>query len=115
MSMHDDQNEPNYIEFDGYEPPPLSLLDVPERKTIEIDEETLKKNSLLIEKIMKEYDVDGRVVAIYPGPVVTMYEFEPAAGTKVSKFSGIEDDLSLMLGGLMYVLCLISLARQRWV
>lgn len=84
---------------EGYEPPPLALLDAPERKKIEIDEETLKKNSLLVEKKVKDFDVDGRVVAIHPGPVITMYEFEPSPGTKVGKIVNLEDDLSLTLGG----------------
>lgn len=84
---------------EGYEPPPLALLDAEERRSVEVDEETLKKNSLLLEKKLKDFDVEGRVIAIHPGPVITMYEYEPSAGTKVNKIVGLQDDLSLTLGG----------------
>lgn len=84
---------------EGYEPPPLSLLDADDRKKVEVDEEALKKNSMLVEMKLKDFDVEGKVTAIHPGPVITMYEFEPAAGTKVNKIVGLQDDLSLTLGG----------------
>ncbi len=48
---------------------------------------------------MKDYDVEGRVTEIHPGPVVTMYEFEPTPGTKVNKIVNLESDLSLTMGG----------------
>ncbi|HPQ81178.1 MAG TPA: DNA translocase FtsK, partial [bacterium] len=95
----DDQLRFQRMSSEGYEPPPLALLDAPERQKVEVDEETLKKNSLLVEKKLRDFDVEGRVIAIHPGPVITMYEFEPAAGTKVSKIAGLQDDLSLTLGG----------------
>ncbi|MFA4874291.1 MAG: DNA translocase FtsK 4TM domain-containing protein, partial [bacterium] len=94
-----DQLKFQRISAEGYEPPPISLLDAGEGSKIEIDEETLKKNSMLLEKKLKDFDVDGRVVAIHPGPVITMYEYEPSAGTKVNKIVGLQDDLSLTLGG----------------
>lgn len=95
----DDQLRFQRMSAEGYEPPPLGLLDAPERQKVEVDEETLKKNSMLVEKKLRDFDVEGRVIAIHPGPVITMYEFEPAAGTKVSKIAGLQDDLSLTLGG----------------
>ncbi len=88
-----------HMTAEGYEPPPLSLLDADERTRTEVDEETLKKNSLLLERKLLDFGVEGSVTAIHPGPVITMYEFEPKAGTKVSKISGLQDDLSLALGG----------------
>ncbi|MFH0800128.1 MAG: DNA translocase FtsK 4TM domain-containing protein [Pseudomonadota bacterium] len=95
----DDQLKFHKMCSEGYEPPPLGLLDAPERKKIEIDEETLKKNSQVVENKVKDFDVEGHVTAIHPGPVITMYEFEPAPGTKVGKIVNLEDDLSLTLGG----------------
>ncbi len=94
-----DQLKFQKISAEGYEPPPISLLDAGEGSKVEIDEETLKKNSMLLEMKLKDFDVDGHVTAIHPGPVITMYEFEPAAGTKVNKIVGLQDDLSLTLGG----------------
>ncbi|MBI4212309.1 MAG: DNA translocase FtsK 4TM domain-containing protein, partial [Deltaproteobacteria bacterium] len=84
---------------ESYVPPPISLLDAPEGKKIDIDEEALRKNSLLLEKKLMDFEVQGRVTAIHPGPVITMYEFEPSPGTKVNKVVNLEDDLSLALGG----------------
>ncbi|MBT3182772.1 MAG: DNA translocase FtsK [Deltaproteobacteria bacterium] len=83
----------------GYEAPPLALLDADQRKNVVIDEETLKKNSLLLERKLKDFDVEGHVTAIHPGPVITMYEFEPARGTKINKIVNLQDDLSLALSG----------------
>ena len=84
---------------EGYKPPPLSLLDSPERGNVDIDEESLKANSMLLSRKLLDFGVEGTVTAIHPGPVITMYEFEPAAGTKVGKIVGLQDDLSLTLGG----------------
>ena len=83
----------------GFSPPPLSMLDSDQQKISPVDEAILKKNAQLLEKKMQDYDVQGRVTEIHPGPVVTMYEFEPAAGTKVSKIVNLESDLSLTMGG----------------
>ncbi len=80
--------------------PPLALLDpVPVSETQAIDEETLKVSSVLLESKLRDYGVEGRVTEIHPGPVVTMYEFEPAAGVKVNKITNLADDLSLSMGG----------------
>ena len=82
----------------GYTTPPVSLLDAEEKK-ITIDEGVLKKNAQLLELKLKDYDVEGHVTEIHPGPIITMYEFEPAAGTKVNKIVNLESDLSLNMGG----------------
>ncbi|MBN1283328.1 MAG: DNA translocase FtsK [Proteobacteria bacterium] len=96
---HDDQLKFKRMTAEGYEPPPVSLLDADEQARVEIDEETLKKNSMILERKLLDFDVEGKVLAIHPGPVITMYEFEPAAGTKLNKIVGLQDDLSLTLGG----------------
>ena len=95
----DEQLKFQRMTAEGYEPPPLSMLDAPEKNRVEVDEETLKKNSMMLEKKLLDFDVHGRVVAIHPGPVITMYEFEPATGTKIGKIVNLQDDLSLTLGG----------------
>lgn len=88
-----------HVSYDGYAPPSLSLLDPPKEKKIEIDEKVLKKQSFLLEKKLADFSVSGKVTAIHPGPVITMYEFEPAIGTKINQITNLEDDLSLALGG----------------
>ena len=80
--------------------PSLGLLDpVPRSRESNMDEENLKASAVLLENKMKDYNVEGRVTEIHPGPVVTMYEFEPAAGVKVNKIVNLADDLSLSMGG----------------
>ncbi|MFO1518082.1 MAG: DNA translocase FtsK 4TM domain-containing protein [bacterium] len=83
----------------GFVLPPLNILDAEERGEVKVDEESLKMNSKLLEKKLLDFGVEGRVTEIHPGPVITMYEFEPAAGIKVSKIVNLEDDLTLAMGG----------------
>ncbi len=83
-----------------YQLPSPALLDpVPPSAHPQIDEENLKVSSVLLENKLRDYGVEGRVTEIHPGPVVTMYEFEPAAGVKVNKITNLSDDLSLSMGG----------------
>lgn len=95
----DDQLKFLQMNCEGYTPPPLSLLDTQEKPKIKIDEEALKKQSQFLEKKLLDFEVEGKVTAIHPGPVITMYEFEPAIGTKINQISNLEDDLALALGG----------------
>ena len=80
----------------GYTLPPLALLDAPkaERK---IDERELMEGARLLEEKCREFSVEGTVVQIHPGPVVTTYEFKPDAGVKYSKITGLADDLCLAM------------------
>ena len=54
-------------------------------------------NSRILEKKLLDYGVEGRVVEVRPGPVITVYEFEPAPGVKVSRIVNLADDLALAL------------------
>jgi S-DNA-T family DNA segregation ATPase FtsK/SpoIIIE len=85
---------------DSYRTPPLSLLDPPPAKERRLDKEALTMNARLLEKKLKDFGVDGEVVEICPGPVVTMYEFAPGPGVKVSRIAGLSDDLSMALQAL---------------
>ena len=64
---------------------------------IHVDAEALRRNAELLTEKLAAYGVRGRVDEIHPGPVVTMYEFEPQSGTKVSKIAGLADDLAMAL------------------
>jgi S-DNA-T family DNA segregation ATPase FtsK/SpoIIIE len=79
-----------------YTLPPVSLLDAAktERK---IDERELMDEARLLEEKCREFSVEGSVVQIHPGPVVTTYEFKPDAGVKYSKITGLADDLCLAM------------------
>lgn len=80
-----------------FELPPTSLLDEPDASIIHVDAEQLRENAELLTEKLAAYGVRGRVDEIHPGPVVTMYEFEPQSGTKVSKIAGLADDLAMAL------------------
>ncbi|ABQ28535.1 DNA translocase FtsK [Geotalea uraniireducens] len=90
-----------FIKSDGnYQTPPLSLLDAPQVTGKRLDKESLTMNARLLEKKLKDFGVDGEVVEICPGPVITMYEFAPGPGIKVSRIAGLADDLSMALQAL---------------
>lgn len=74
--------------------PPLSLLDEPEKQVILLSSDMLEFNSRLIERKLKEFGVEVKVVAAYPGPVITRYEIEPAVGVKGSQIVNLVRDLA---------------------
>ena len=82
---------------EGYKLPPSELLDPPEGEQFKIDKETLHANSLILQKKLEDFGVEGEVVAVRPGPVITMYEFKPAAGVKVRRIVMLADDLAMAL------------------
>jgi S-DNA-T family DNA segregation ATPase FtsK/SpoIIIE len=84
-------------EIGPYKLPPVSLLDPVEKREIKIDKESAQLNARILEKKLKDYGIDGKVVEVRPGPVITMYEFEPAPGVKVSRIANLSDDLAMAL------------------
>jgi len=81
----------------GYELPSLELLDLSDSTFIRPTKEELLENSTLIEKKLEDFDVEGKVTHVHPGPVVTMFEFEPAPGVKINRVVSLADDLALAL------------------
>ncbi len=91
----------DFIKSEGaYTTPPLSLLDVPPATDKKVDKDVLELNARLLVKKLADFGVDGEVVEICPGPVITMYEFFPGPGIKVSRIAGLSDDLSMALQAL---------------
>ncbi|MBI2083747.1 MAG: DNA translocase FtsK [Deltaproteobacteria bacterium] len=82
-----------------YQLPPLTFLESESQPQVHINEESLKLNSKLLEQKLLDYGVEGKITKIHPGPIITMYEFEPASGVKVNKIVNLEDDLALTMGG----------------
>ncbi len=80
-----------------YTRPTLSLLDFVEARASPVDRDLLRRNAETLERKLLDYRVEGRVVEIHPGPVVTMYEFLPAPGVKISQIANLEDDLTMAL------------------
>jgi S-DNA-T family DNA segregation ATPase FtsK/SpoIIIE len=79
-----------------YALPPAALLDAA-RTERKIDERELMDGARLLEEKCREFSVEGSVVQIHPGPVVTTFEFKPDAGVKYSKITGLADDLCLAM------------------
>ncbi|OFW28852.1 MAG: hypothetical protein A3H97_16370 [Acidobacteria bacterium RIFCSPLOWO2_02_FULL_65_29] len=80
----------------AYVLPPVALLDAA-RTERKIDERELMDSARLLEEKCREFAVEGSVVQIHPGPVVTTFEFKPDAGVKYSKITGLADDLCLAM------------------
>ncbi|MBR0659843.1 DNA translocase FtsK [Roseomonas oryzicola] len=79
----------------GWRLPPLDLLtEAPAKRTGRPSEESLQANARLLESVLEDYGVRGRIAEIRPGPVVTLYELEPAPGTKSSRVIGLADDIA---------------------
>jgi len=78
-----------------YELPPLKLLnDPPKSRKNALSETALTQNAKLLESVLQDFGVNGTITEIRPGPVVTLYELEPAAGTKSSRVVGLSDDIA---------------------
>ncbi|MGD8975333.1 MAG: DNA translocase FtsK [Desulfobacterales bacterium] len=81
----------------GYQLPTYNFLESPDQLSSASDAENLRMQSQLLEKKLEDFGVMGKVVAVSPGPVVTTYEYEPAAGVKINKVVNLSDDLALAL------------------
>ena len=78
-----------------YELPALSLLGKPEtRKARVVSDEQLEQNARMLENVLADFGVKGEIINVRPGPVVTLYELEPAAGVKSSRVIGLSDDIA---------------------
>jgi len=89
----------SFMQVEGhFELPPLDLLDdPPEGISKSIQKESLEMNARRLQKKLADFGVQGEVMEILPGPVITMYEFKPAPGVKISKVASLADDLALTL------------------
>jgi S-DNA-T family DNA segregation ATPase FtsK/SpoIIIE len=79
-----------------YEFPSLDLLSepAPAAHSAGVDEEALEQNARMLESVLDDFGVRGEIVKVRPGPVVTLYELEPAPGTKTSRVIGLADDIA---------------------
>jgi DNA segregation ATPase FtsK/SpoIIIE, S-DNA-T family len=84
-----------------YELPPLGLLSSPVAITRgQLSDEALEENARMLESVLDDYGVKGEITAVRPGPVVTMYELEPAPGLKASRVIGLADDIARSMSAL---------------
>ncbi|OIQ28447.1 MAG: cell division protein FtsK [Alphaproteobacteria bacterium MedPE-SWcel] len=84
-----------------FELPPLSLLSNPSSiERLHLSDEALEENARMLESVLDDYGVKGEIVSVRPGPVVTMYELEPAPGLKASRVIGLADDIARSMSAL---------------
>jgi S-DNA-T family DNA segregation ATPase FtsK/SpoIIIE len=85
----------------GYEFPPRDLLqDPPEMVGEVMTQEQLERNAGLLESVLEDFGIRGEIIHVRPGPVVTLYEFEPAPGVKSSRVIGLADDIARSMSAL---------------
>jgi len=79
-----------------YRLPPLDLLTLPPRNAVaeKVDDEALAQNARYLESVLQDFGIKGEIVKVWPGPVITLYELEPAPGTKASRVIGLADDIA---------------------
>ena len=81
--------------FANYQLPSTDLLaDAPEHKAAKLDKIALERNARLLENVLDDFNVKGEITAVRAGPVVTMYELEPAPGIKASRVVGLAEDIA---------------------
>ena len=78
----------------GRKVPPLDLLQVPPTQRHEIDEDSLLAKANRLAEVLREFGVRGRIREVRPGPVVTLFELEPAAGVKSARVISLADDVA---------------------
>jgi S-DNA-T family DNA segregation ATPase FtsK/SpoIIIE len=91
------QEEFHFGEGDRYQIPSLSLLDSPSPLSLRIDEQALRKSSQILEGKLADFGIQGKVVEVRPGPVITTFDIEPAPGVKVNRIVSLSDDLAMAL------------------
>ena len=85
----------------AYEHPPLSLLENHVNiQRHQLSDDSLEQNARMLETVLDDYGVKGEIVSVRPGPVVTMYELEPAPGLKASRVIGLADDIARSMSAL---------------
>ncbi len=77
--------------------PPLDVLEMKKRERSTLDKDAFLHTAERLSSKLKDFGIEGEVVEIRPGPVVTMYEFKPAAGVKISKIASLADDLAMAM------------------
>ncbi len=81
----------------GYELPHLEILSPPDPVSSKPSKDDLLTDSSIIAKKLEDFGVDGKITEVHPGPIVTMYEFEPAPGVKINRIVSLAEDLALSL------------------
>jgi S-DNA-T family DNA segregation ATPase FtsK/SpoIIIE len=94
-------SQPGLALGDNYQLPSIDLLSpAPKDKRQQIDRAGLERNARLLETVLEDFNVRGEIIEVRPGPVVTMYELEPASGIKASRVIALADDIARNMSAL---------------
>ena len=89
------QKKMSFKEDTGYIPPIIDILSRPKASTASlVSQEEMDSNAIRLQEILADFKIEGKIINVSPGPVVTMYELQPAPGTKASKIIGLSDDIA---------------------
>jgi S-DNA-T family DNA segregation ATPase FtsK/SpoIIIE len=112
-SRREDRENQGTLAFarqEGFRLPELSMLAKPKARATSIDEGSLRQNASLLEGVLAEFGVNGRIDQIRPGPVVTLYELVPAAGVKTARVVALSDDIARSMS---VISCRVAVATGR--
>lgn len=113
VNTREQREQQKAFDFDdegGFQLPELAMLAKPKPRSAEFDEEALRQNARLLESVLAEFGVRGQIDQIRPGPVVTMYELVPAAGTKTARVVALADDIARSMS---VISCRVAVAQGR--
>ena len=97
VNLEEKEPEEEVVTNGEYKLPPLSLLNIPKKVNTKANEENISSNIKLLEQVLTDFDIYGKVVAAHVGPTVTQYELEIKSGTKVSKILSLNKEIALAL------------------
>ena len=99
-----------FAEEGGFNLPRLDLLRPAEARVDSVDKDALKQNAELLESVLSDFGVKGEITQVRPGPVVTLYELEPAPGVKTSRVINLSDDIARSMAA---VACRVAVVPGR--
>ncbi len=101
-----------FAKSDEFEFPPLTLLAEPKRgkQSIDLSDEVLEQNARMLEGVLEDFGVRGQIINVKPGPVVTLYELEPAPGIKSSRVISLADDIARSMSAIS---CRVAVVQGR--
>ena len=95
ISVEVSQKKMSFKDDDSYVPPIIDILSAPKTTSGSlVTKEEMDNNASKLQAILSDFKIDGEIINVSPGPVVTMYELQPAPGTKASKIVGLSDDIA---------------------
>ncbi len=102
-------SQPKKAPMQEYQLPDINLLSIPrEQGDIEYNETELKANAAKLEAVLQDFGIKGKIVKVRPGPVVTLYELEPAPGTRTARVIGLSDDIARSMAAASVRMAVVS-------